>query len=414
MIELGVLKLFCESHEIEMSHYPYIKEIENLGRELKLLFKLVHGFYADYESETISKDDLIQYYRLEYPNSKDEQLIVDLIGTAFLININMDLMRATLDQIIEKHHATQVIQKLLPVMEGEQYGVLEQVRGDVDEYVDLLHNPPESLVVPVPCLLSIDELVEQEINDPGLSWHMDALTNIMGGARRKTLGLIYAFVDSGKTSFALAAASAFAEQLKGTEKFIAYCGNEESAERLRLRFIQAITNWTRSRIRDNRAEATKLAIDGGLEQILIFDDIVVGEQVTYILNTYEPRVLFLDQATDIDINTKRKSDGVEYQKQLFKWYRGLAGQHDCSIVGVSQGVGDAENTKWLKLSDIYGSRVAIQGALDYGIGIGRIIEDAAKEDFRYIHVPKNKLHDGDGGKFETYFTRNLCHWEQTV
>ena len=75
----------------------------------------------------------------------------------------------------------------------------------------------------------------------------------------------------------------------------------------------------------------------------------------------------------------------------FKWYRKLAIQNDMAIIGVSQGIGSAENTKWLKLSDIYGSRVAIQGSLDYAIGIGRTIDDPTEEDLRFINIPKNKL-----------------------
>ena len=78
------------------------------------------------------------------------------------------------------------------------------------------------------------------------------------------------------------------------------------------------------------------------------------------------------------------------------------------LLWVSQGVGLAENTQWLKLSDIYGSRVAIQGALDYAIGIGRKIDDPVSEDLRFINIPKNKLHDGEGGKFVVNFSKQTC------
>ena len=119
----------------------------------------------------------------------------------------------------------------------------------------------------------------------------------------------------------------------------------------------------------------------------------------------------IDQATDVNIDTMRRAEGVEYQKQLFKWYRRLANIYECAIIGVSQGVGDAENTKWLKLSDIYGSRVAIQGALDYAIGIGRKTDDMALENIRYINIPKNKLFDGGSGHLTMKFTKQTCLWE---
>jgi hypothetical protein len=413
--ELRIIKGFCDDRELEMSHYPYIESITNLEREIKHLFQLIHKYYKEHDQNNIPKAELEQWYEIKNPSSKNKKLYMDLIAEAYSQDLSPDLMNEVLDQVIEKHHATMIINKLLPVMEGDKYGVLENISSDVANYIDLLHNPPESLVVPEPCTLTLEELVEQEINDEGIPWHLQEITRIVGGVRDKTLGLIYAFVDSGKTSFSLASAASFCTHLwqnGGRDEKVCYAGNEESAQRLRLRFIQACTNWTRSQLKSDMGAGYSRAMDSGLELMHIFDEIVHGDQVKYILEEYKPRILFVDQATDVDIDTKRKSDGVEYQKQLFKHYRKLAGKYDCAIIGVSQGVGDAENTKWLKLSDIYGSRVAIQGALDYGIGIGRVIKDPAKEDFRYIHVPKNKLNDGEGGKVTTYFNKTICLWEE--
>jgi hypothetical protein len=147
--------------------------------------------------------------------------------------------------------------------------------------------------------------------------------------------------------------------------------------------------------------------------VLVFDEITSGDQIKYIIKEYHPTILFVDQATDVEVDTRFKpGNQVEYLKQLFKWYRRLANKNDCAIVGVSQGVGEAENKKWLKLSDIYGSRVAIQGALDYAIGIGRKVDDASLEDMRYLHISKNKLNDGSAGKFVTDFNRTICRWEE--
>jgi len=165
-------------------------------------------------------------------------------------------------------------------------------------------------------------------------------------------------------------------------------------------------------IGEHEDEVEMLLSQTNFDSVHFFDDIVAGDQVKYILKTYKPRILIVDQATDVDIKTKRRADGVEYMKQLFKWYRRLANEFACAIVGVSQGVGDAENTKWLKLSDIYGSRVAIQGALDYALGIGRKVDDPAVENQRYINIPKNKLNGGEGGKLTTNFTKQTCYWKE--
>jgi hypothetical protein len=225
-VELSLLKLFCDDRFVESQTKVYLASLSNLERELKLLFNLVSNYYKDYEAKSITQEELTTYYSLKYPNAKEREMHLDLIKEAFASKVTMELLRSHIDQLIEKHKATKMVNKLLPVMEGEKYGVLDTLRTDIDDYTALLHNPPDSVVVPVPCELSVEELIAQEIDDGGLRWHLDELTNIIGGCRKKTLGLIYAFVDTGKTSFSMAAVVAFAKQLVGTEDVIAYCGNE--------------------------------------------------------------------------------------------------------------------------------------------------------------------------------------------
>ena len=410
-IELSLLKLFCDAREVESAHFGYLDTLDNLERELKLLFNLVHNYYEEGWYGSITQEELTAYYNLKYPKAKERDMHLDLIVEAFASNVTQDLMKAHLDQLIERYHATKVINKLLPVMEGDKYGILDSVGSDVDSYIDLLSNPPDSLVVPIPCELSVEELIEYEINDAGLPWHLQELTNIIGGLRKKTLGLIYAFVDSGKTSFAMAACANFAAQLADTEDLICYCGNEEAAGRLRLRLVQSITNWTRAQIKANGKKAEQIAQEGGIHRVKIFDSITSGQQIEYILREYKPHVMVVDQAPAVDVEAFSKQEGVTRLETLFKWYRKISNTYDVGLIGVAQGTGDAEDTKYLKLSDIYGARVAIQGALDWACGIGRRVDNQIDDDLRYIHVPKNKLADGDGGRFPVHFNKYHCSWE---
>lgn len=408
---LSLLHYFAKKKEIEQQYYGYIETIDNLDRDVKLLFKLVHDYYISTDKESATSNDLLTFYDINYPKAKDRDLHLTVLKEAMSADVNDELISQVLDQYLEQHTATKIINKLVPVMEGEQYGILSGITDDIDNFVDLLNNPPDRLVIPEPCGLSIAELVKTEIEDEGLPWHLPELTKVIGGLRNKTLGLIYAYVDSGKTSFALASATTFSKYLKGEES-ICYAGNEESAERLKLRGVQALIYKTRREIRNNVEQSTEMAEKAGLSNIKFFDQINSGTQIEQIVQKFKPKILYVDQATDVEVNTIRKSDGVEYQKQLFKWYRRMANKWDCAIIGVSQGVGDAENKKFLKLSDIYGSRVAIQGALDYAIGIGRKTDDPTLEDIRHIHIPKNKLHDGDGGKLTVYFDRLRAEWKE--
>lgn len=411
--ELNLLKFFCDARDVETLHYGYLDVLDNMEREVKLLFNLVHTYYKDFEdADLIESKDLFSYYDLQYPKARSREMHLDLISQVFTIKTNPELMKAHLDQLIEKHHATKIVNSLMPVLEGEKYGILDGVRLDVDNYIELLSNPPDSLVVPEPCELSVEELVTQEILEGGYPWHISTLTDIVGGVRPKTLGLIYAFVDAGKTSFGMASCANFARQIVSTKDCIAYCGNEESAPRLRLRLIQSMLHWTRAQVRDDVKGAEREAYKRGLKNVLIFDQITAGEQIEYILKEHKPIIMYVDQSTDVDLQLSRKREGVDYLKALFKWYRNLATKHEVGIIGIAQGTGTAEDTKYLKLSDIYGARVAIQGALDYAIGIGKLEEDPIDSAQRYINVPKNKLADGDGGKFAVMFDHYQNNWKE--
>lgn len=410
-IELSLLKLFCDSRKAEAENYGYLNTLDNLERELKLLFNLVHSYYKEYEKESIEHKELLSYYELKYPRAKERDMHLDLIKEVFASPISQELMKDHLDQLIEKHKATQVINKLLPVMEGDKYGILDTVRTDIDDYVGLLHNPPDSLVVPVPCELSVEELISQEIDDSGLRWHIKELTEIIGGCRKKTLGLIYAFVDAGKTSFTLAACVAFAKQLAETEDTICYCGNEESASRLRLRLVQAFTHWTRRQVQEKGKRAEQIAREGGIGNVKIFDNITTTTQIEYILGQYHPHIMFIDQATGIELEGRKKEEGVAKLESLFRWFRKTGSIHDVGLIGVAQAVGEAEDTKYLKLSDIYGSRVSIQSALDWACGIGRKINNPIDDQLRYLNIPKNKLHDGNGGRIPVHFNQYTVQWE---
>lgn len=410
-VELSMLKHFCDNRGLETTHHAYLDVLDNMEREVRLLFELVHSYYKEFDKDSITHEELLGFYDLKYPKARERDMHLDLMAQAFNSKVSEDLMKAHLDQMIERHNATSIINKLIPVMEGEKYGVLDTVRDDVDRHVDILHNPPERLAVPEPCELSLAELVKQEIDDGGIPWMLPALTDIIGGLRRKTLGLVYAFVDSGKTSFTMASVAQFAEYLKETDDLICYCGNEESKDRLKLRLYQAMTNWTRSQVKKQEGKAEDYAQKHGMKNVKIFDGIETGGQIEYILREYQPHMLYVDLISDVEVELRRKAEGVSYLEQLFKWYRRTANNHNVGIIGAAQGVGEAEDKKWLKLSDIYGSRVAIQRSLDWAVGIGRKVNNPIDDALRYLNVPKNKLHDGDGGKITAHFNKYLCQWE---
>jgi hypothetical protein len=383
-----------------------------MERDLKILFRLVSDYYEKYPEETsIDENALKAFYDYQYPSSREKPEFDALIMRIFQVDAKEGLVRDLLEQLIEKHHAAAIVNKLLPVMEGRKFGVLQTLDSDIEAFLAKLANPPTDTNLLVPCQLSVADLVHQEINATGLRWPLDGLNYTIGGVRPKTLGIIFAYVDVGKTSFGVASAAHFCRQLLDTDECVVYAGNEESASRLSLRITQAFLTCLRGDIKNDPEWAEEMRQREGYGRIKILDNVVNMSQITKILETYSPRVLFVDQGTKIE--TKVRDNEVRATQQLFNFYRESAKRYDCSIICLAQAVGEAENKKWLRLSDIYSSRVAIQGELDYAIGIGRRIEDAHTEQIRYFHVPKNKMLEGESAKFPVTFVREKCLWIPT-
>jgi len=410
MQELTALRLFCRNRDVFDKFSWTVKDMDNLDRTINVLFSTINRYYDQYpEHRYISGDELKKFYEYLYPNNKDRDVYHELIDAMFEEDVSNSVERDIFEQLVEQSYATRVIARLAPVVQGQKANVLPLIQKDIEEFISIMKNPPKDARALDPCELTVEELVKSEILEEGLPWHLQGLNEIIGGVRRRTLGAIYAFVDSGKTSFGLSACASFASAIKDTGEIILYAGNEESAPRLSLRLTQAMLGVTRSDLKLTPAEIDEKRREVGYTRVKIFDNITHVSEVHRLLEQWTPRVLFIDQGTKVTIDAKLRE--VEEQQALFNFYREVAKEYDTSIVSLMQGVGEAENRKWLKLSDIYGSRVAIQGELDYAIGIGRKIDDQARENFRYINIPKNKLMEGETGKFPVLFHRDNCTWE---
>jgi len=352
----------------------------------------------------------VSYYTVLFPASKDKEVYLDLIkvicsGKEF----NEELSIKILEQIMERHFATIIVNRLIPVVEGQSYNELLNVYSDAESYIRRLKNPPREFMKLTPCELTLQEVVDTEINYEGLSWHLPSLNEAVGLLKRKSLGLVYAFVDSGKSSFSLAACAKFAKQIKDTEEVILYCGNEESASVLNLRLTQAILGKTRYEIAESVEECENNRKELGFYHVKIFDQITNIKDIVALLEEYHPVCMFIDQAVKVEDSSSDKE--IRAIQRTFNAYRELAKLYDTAIVGVAQGKGECENKQWLNLSDIYNSRVAIQGELDYAIGIGRNMDNPAYIDARYINISKNKM-GGPKSKFIVGFDDIRCQWKE--
>ena len=414
--ELAVFKLFCQDRQLYDTYHTYTLSLKNLERELKLVQRLISDFYERYaDALSIERDDLLTFFDIMYPNHKDRVMYREIVTSIFATVANPDIAKDLLEQVMEKHFASAVVSKLIPVVEGNKYGVLHTLDTDIQEYVSRMRNPPVSKVELLPFEKSLEETAGVIYPEGGINWLFPSLTKIVGPVCKQTLGVIFAYVDAGKTSFGIRNFVHFAHQLRDTEETVIYAGNEEAAPRISFRMTQAIVGKTRSEILEDTSDAALKRSAAGWGRIKLFDSITTMEQVEKLLVKFHPSILFIDQGTKVSLPTKGggadSSDTYKLQ-EVFNTYRELAKQHDVAITVLAQATGEAENKKWLNLSDMYGSRVVMQGELDYAIGIGKTLDDPSRENIRYVHVCKNKLLDGSLIKFMTHFVKEKCAWHE--
>lgn len=411
--ELSILKLFCMDKSLFDTYYGFTHSIKNLEKELKLVLKLVASFYDMYDATGISQADLLTFFDVQYPNNKDRAMYREIIATIYGVEANPEVARDLLEQVMEKHFASSIVSKLIPVVEGNRYGVLHTLESDLKEYISKMRNPPGVTDTLIPFDKTVDEIVDIVSPEGGLDWLCPTLTRTIGPLMRQSIGSIFAYVDSGKTSFGIASMLHFVQQAKDSGETFIYAGNEESAARVAFRMTQGLLRMTRAEILADKRTVAQMRMERGWSRIKLFDNVNSSTQVIHLLETYRPMVLFLDQGTKVSLDSATHSENEVAQLQaLFNFYREAAKSYNTAIIVLAQAVGEAENKRWLKLSDMYGSRVSMQGELDYAIGIGRIVDDPTKEEIRFIHVSKNKLLDGATCKFSTHFVKERCQWQE--
>jgi hypothetical protein len=148
-------------------------------------------------------------------------------------------------------------------------------------------------------------------------------------------------------------------------------------------------------------------IKRGGENLKFIGSIAHISQVIQKLERFKPRVVIIDQGPKVQ--TYGNLEGVARLQQLYNQYRDLANEYDCSIITLGQADNLAENRKYLNLNNLDSSKVAIQGELDWCLGIGRI-DTEGFEEVRYLNSCKNKL-TGRYGRGEVLFDINRCRFK---
>jgi hypothetical protein len=379
-------------------------KIPNFEKDAKSILLALSKYYQKYtDKKFATHDELEAFYQYLNPQKKDMESINLLFkGMRDAEIANTDLLQDLLNQTVEQYLSVDIAEVATEVMQESRSSGIEEIRSLVRKYDEItgLIDEIENDV----CNLPIRDLFAKVTGD-GLKFRLKWLRETYGFLRPGTLGHIFARPDAGKTSLALNELVHFAYQLE-EERPALYLNNEEGIERIKARAMSAMLSVTPQWIMENFDAAEEKWLLGKGDRLKFIGGINHISKVVQKLERFHPRVIVIDQGPKVD--TYGSLEGVQRLQILYNQYRDLANEHDCSIITLGQADNNAENRKYLNLNNLDSSKVAIQGELDWCLGIGRVDAEGFEE-VRYLSNVKNKL-TGRYGRGEVHFDIQCCRF----
>lgn len=408
MAELySIIKHFMLDSASQVKFHRHVMKVDNIDKGQAGVLEHIDELYQLFPEKTsITEAELKTYIAHKFP-SRDPSFTNDIITSAFAADIGPEITKSLIEAFIEKQMAAKSLGLGAPYVSNQKSGgwrsALNEVIHEYDDLIDMSDRTDQLQ----DCDISYQEAMEFRATDSGIRWPIDILNKCMGGVE-PNLGLIIARSDTGKTSFILNCLAYFAYQLKGTNQQLLYCGNEEGTIGLKARcgvsLLGVTTEWAENNTRAFGEQVTKkngdcIRYHGGMRNV---------RDVEVLLKRYKPLVIVADQIAKFKIPGS-KLEGPAGLAETYGWFRDKAKEYNTLVLGVAQADAKAHNQQWLSDIHINASKTDVPGELDFGIGIGFLIE-AGMENIRFMNIFKNKQKYGRKGRGQVNFDAERCRY----
>lgn len=345
-----------------------------LSDQYSLLFKEVVAYYeTDPQASAVDPDWLIARLTRKYDKHADmfSRMVTELpdISTANVVEEFIEL---------RKQRIGEQLASALLMHSKEASDLIEQYRE-----ADILDEETEQEEVYEG--VHVRELAKVFDPENTVVLHPKSLNDAIGGGiPRAGHVIVFARPEMGKSAFGINLSASFANQGDRT----LYFGNEDPAMLMLLRFISRFTGLTRQQILADQDRATEIALQRGYGNLRFVSKApgTMADVRKHILE-YKPKVVVVDQLTNLACGDKSKTDKFE---ELAYRMRMLLKETNTAGVSLCQAGESAEGKLILEMDDVYYSNTGVAAQADVMIGIG------ANGDFinlgrRMLSLPKNKL-----------------------
>ena len=240
--------------------------------------------------------------------------------------------------------------------------------------------------------VSVDEMLNQEINEEGLNWRLQCLNDSMRGLRPGDFGIVAGRPDKGKTTFLASEVTYLASQ---TDRPIIWLNNEGPGNRIYTRLWQAATGLPLSNLIDLHRQGKMLteyeaAVKGDQWKIRVFD---IHGMDTYaverIIEQHNPALVIYDMIDNVRGFGDAARTDLALEK-MYQWAREICVKYECAGIATSQISADGANMQFPSDHMLKDSKTGKQGACDFILMIGAV-DDPGYAKARFIGLPKNKL-----------------------
>ena len=383
MVEMQIIKLFCEDKELFTKYYKYvnINYIKINYDNIYKLFITINNYYTKYSnSNNINKEELEVIYNSNYLLKDSERKeLQKLLEDLYVLEVNKEIVIELLEEHRRRSLAGDVAKLALDVEDGKT-----PVKDLLELFNKFEHQEVEA-DEPTFVEMDLEKLYDSQVATPGLRWRVDWLNKSLGSLRRGDFGFIFARPETGKTTFL---ASEVTNMVSQTEGDILWFNNEEQGNKVAIRCYQASCGVTVDYLFDQRDRYQRqyLSTGGDRIKILDFEDSSSKARIEAVLKATKPALIIFDQ---IDKIKGFKGDRNDLElKAIYQWAREIAKTY-APVIAVSQASGEAEGKLWLTMDMVDGSKTAKQGEADWILGIGKEQDNTSR--LRYFNICKNKL-----------------------
>jgi len=385
--DLHILKAFLSKKVYE--NYYQLLDKTMLAEQTKHILSEYRYYFAKSGEEYIDMEDFKCWFfhvRKHALTPENKRNYLELLNEIPLCE------GFVVSELVKYYQGQKSWQKMQDLINTEGFDV-EKLRDILQEY-EIVSRPYSKGKKDEEYAVNLSTVFDEVINPKGLNWRLHCLNDVAPHLTKGDFVILVAYVDTGKTSFLASEVSCMAQAMDKDETVL-WLTNEGRVDRILRRLCCATLERREQVIVKDLTRAQHIYEErmGRPDKVKAIN--IAGYNLANIKSLfaqYNPSLVVVDQLKPIAHPIANPVDKFEY---ICQYIRELSNEY-CPVLGVAQASSNVRWTDsqgnqrakiWLDLSDIYGSKIGVQGAAEIVIGIGR---DDSKPNSRFVHVSKTK------------------------